>query len=122
MQEFDGQIPGHLGAWWTQDLFALHSARWWRRHWELTGIVDVQVADTMPDGWQRWVDWHRAVAPDNAVEIKAVEEDAGRYLSYVRFAGRRRAGVRLEEYCWPDTMRSLPPQYAKQPLLRDGKP
>ncbi len=122
MQEFDGQVPGHLEGWWTQDLFAFHSPTWWRRHWELTGIVDVEVAETMPDGWQRWLDWHRAVAPDNAVEIKAVEEDAGRYLGYVRFTGRRRAGVKLEEYCWPDTMRSLPPQYTKQPLLRDGKP
>jgi len=25
------------------------------------------VADTMPDGWQFWLDWQRAVAPDNAI-------------------------------------------------------
>ena len=80
--------------------------------------MDVELADTMPDGWQFWLDWHRAVAPDNATEIKALEADGGRYLGYVRLVGRRRTQVKLEEYCWPDTMRSFPPQYTKKPLLR----
>ena len=31
---------------------------------------------------------------------------------------RRVGGVKLEEYCWPDTLRSVPPQYTKKPLLR----
>jgi hypothetical protein len=26
--------------------------------------------------------------------------------------------MKLEEYCWPDTMRSFPSQYASKPLLR----
>jgi hypothetical protein len=80
--------------------------------------MDVTLADTMTDGWRVWLDWHRAVAPDNAVEIKAVEADQGRFLGYGRVVGRRRSGVKLEEYCWPDTLRSLPVQYTKKPLLR----
>ena len=28
----------------------LHSAAWWRRHWERTGILDPDLADTLPDG------------------------------------------------------------------------
>jgi hypothetical protein len=118
VREIDGPVPDHLQEWWTQDLWALHSAAWWRRHWEKTGIMQVALADTMPDGWQLWLDWHRAVAPDNATEIKAVEADAGRFLGYVRLVGRRQGQVKLEEYCWPDTMRSFPPQYTKKPLLR----
>lgn len=122
MQEIEGSLPEHLREWWTQDLWAFHSAAWWRRHWERTGIVDVLTADSMPDGWRTWLDWHHAVAPDNAVEIKAVEVDAGRYLGYVRAVGRRRGDAKLEEYCWPDPMRSVPPQYAKKPLLRNSNP
>jgi ubiquinone/menaquinone biosynthesis C-methylase UbiE len=118
MQEMERPVPDHLRPMWGQDFWAIHSAAWWRRHWERTGILDVEVADNMPDGWQRWLDWQRAVAPDNAVEIKAVEEDAGRYLGYVRAIGRRRGDTKLEEYCWPDTMRSIPPQYTKKQLLR----
>jgi hypothetical protein len=81
-------------------------------------MVDIVVADTMPDGWRLWLDWHRAVAPDNATEIKVMEADEGRYLGYVRLVGRRRGEAKLEEYCWPDTMRSFPAQYTKKPLLR----
>jgi len=27
-------VPGHLRGWWTRDMLCLHSAPWWRRHWE----------------------------------------------------------------------------------------
>jgi SAM-dependent methyltransferase len=119
VQEVEGSVPDHLRAWWTQDLWAFHSAAWWRRHWERTGIMEVEVADTMPDGWRFWLDWQRAVAPDNATEIQAVEADGGRHLGYVRLVGRRRGQVKLEEYCWPDTLRSFAPQYTNKPLLRN---
>jgi SAM-dependent methyltransferase len=118
VQEVEGPVPDHLRAFWTQDLWALHSAAWWRRHWERTGIMDIELADTMQDGWRFWLDWQKAVAPDNAMEIQALEADGGRYLGYVRMVGRRRGQVKLEEYCWPDTMRSFPPQYTQKPLLR----
>ena len=118
VQEIEGSVPVHLREFWTQDFWAFHSAAWWRRHWERTGIMEIELADTLPDGWRLWLDWHRVVAPNNATEIQAVEADAGRYLGYVRLIGRRRGEVKLEEYCWFDTMRSLPPQYTKQPLLR----
>jgi ubiquinone/menaquinone biosynthesis C-methylase UbiE len=119
VQEIEGPLPDHLREWWTQDFWAFHSAAWWRRLWEPTGILDVAVADTMPDGWRYWVEWLRAVAPDNSTEIQTLETDAGRYLGYVRLVGRRRAGVQLSEYCWPDTLRFFPPsQYTKKPLFR----
>jgi hypothetical protein len=81
--------------------------------------VDIEVADTMPDGWKLWLDWHHAVAPGKATEIQAIEEDQGRLIGYVRVVGRRRGEAKLEEYCWPDTLRSFPPQYTKKPLLRN---
>jgi len=121
-KEIEGPVPDHLRPMWGQDFWAIHSAAWWHRHWERTGILDVEVADNMPDGYQYWLEWQRAVAPDNAVEINAVEADGGRHLTYVRVVGRRRSGVKLEEYCWPDTLRSIPPQYTKKPLLRDQAP
>jgi SAM-dependent methyltransferase len=112
MQEIDGPLPEHLREWWTPDLWSLHSAAWWRRHWERTGIMTVDVADIMPDGWQRWLDWHRVVAPDNAMEIQALEADQGRYLGYVRLVGRR------EEVKLADPIVSVATEYVKKPLLR----
>jgi len=113
MQELDSAIPKHLEAWWTQDLWCLHSAAWWRRHWGRTGILDIEIADTLSDGWKYWRDWLRVVAADNLQEIKTVEEDAGRYLGYVRIVGRRRSDALLME-----PVDSLPSQYTKKPLLR----
>ena len=114
MREIEGPLPEHLRAWWTPDLWCLHSASWWRRHWERTGILDIEVADTMPDGWQRWLDWHRVVAPDNAVEIQALEADRGDYLGYARLVGRRRGDAILGDH-----VVSLPAQYTKKPMLRN---
>jgi cyclopropane fatty-acyl-phospholipid synthase-like methyltransferase len=119
VREIEGDVPEHLRAWWTPALWAFHSAAWWRRQWGRTGLVEVEVAETMADGWRRWLDWQWAVAPDNAAEIGAVEADGGRFLGYVRVVGRRRGEAKLEEYCWPDTLRTAVPfQYTKQPLLR----
>src|SRR5882672_8431336 len=84
MQEWEALVPEHLREWWTRDLWCLHSAPWWRRHWERTGIMDIDVADSLPDGWQRWLDWHRVIAPDNELEISALEADRGSFLGYVR--------------------------------------
>jgi ubiquinone/menaquinone biosynthesis C-methylase UbiE len=118
VQEIEGPVPDHLRDFWTQSLWSLHSAAWLRRHWERTGILEIVVADTMPEGWQAWLEWQRTGFPDNVAEIRALEADRGRYLGYVRVVGRRQAEAKLEDYCWPDTMRSLPPQYTKKPLLR----
>ena len=113
MQEIGASVPDHLHQWWTHDLWGLHSADWWRRHWERTGIMDVDLADSMPDGWQRWLDWHRVVAPDNAAEIAALEADRGRWLGYVRLIGRRRGQAILS-----DPIESVPAYYSRVPLLR----
>ena len=67
----------------------------------------------MPDGWRRWLDWQRAVAPDNAPEIAALEADAGRTLGYVRAVGRRRADAA------GGAINSIPTEYSAHPLLLD---
>jgi cyclopropane fatty-acyl-phospholipid synthase-like methyltransferase len=113
-REIEGSVPDHLREWWVSDMCCLHSAPWWRRHWERTGILAVELADTMPDGWQAWLDWQRATCPDNHTEIKAVEADRGSYLGYVRALGRRVLEARLEE-----PIVSMPSQYVKKPLLVD---
>ena len=113
MHEIEGPPPEHLREWWTHDLCCLHSADWWRKHWERTGIMDVVVADTMLDGWKLWLDWHKVIAPENQAEIKALEADRGNYLGYVRLVGCRQGQVKLA-----DQIESLPTQYTKKPLLR----
>jgi len=117
VHEMDDPVPPHLREWWSQDqLWGLHSAAWWRRHWGRTGILDIEVADMLSDGWRHWLDWLRFVAPDNATEIGVLEADSGSQLGYVRVVGRRKAGAQL-----PEPIVSVPTQYLKKPLLRGSE-
>jgi hypothetical protein len=75
--------------------------------------MDIKLADTMPDGWQRWLEWHHLIAPDNAVEIAALEADRGRYLGYVRLVAHRNRDAKLS-----DQILSVPTEYTQKPLLR----
>jgi cyclopropane fatty-acyl-phospholipid synthase-like methyltransferase len=113
-QEMDA-VPDHLKSWWEPGMWCLHSAGWWKGHWERTGIVAVDVADTMTDGHQAWLEWQRAVSPDNRVEIDAIEADRGRQIGYVRVAGRRRSDAVLDE-----PIVSISTTYVKKPLLREA--
>jgi cyclopropane fatty-acyl-phospholipid synthase-like methyltransferase len=113
-QELEGPVPDHLREWWEPGMCCLHSAPWWQRHWERTGVVNVEVADHMPDGGQVWLDWQRTICPDNSIEIEALEADKDRYLGYVRVIGRRRADAKLEE-----PIVSIPSEYVQKQLLRD---
>lgn len=114
IQDITEQIPEHLMKWWTHDLWCLHSAEWWRRHWQRTGIVHVETADTMPDGWRLWLNWISTIAPDNETEIKALTADAGKYLGYIRVVGRRQVDTTLQP-----RIDSIPAQYTPKPLLRE---
>ena len=112
VREFEGRLPDHLREWWTPGLWCFHSADWWRNHWARTGLIEVSSADTMSDGWQLWLDWHKAVAPDNVTEIQALEADRGNHLGYVRVVGTR-TDLPVEE-----PIESIPPQYTKRTMLR----
>jgi len=113
MREIEGPVPDHLKAWWEPSLWALHSPAWWRRHWDRTGLVAIEQADAMPEGWQLWLEWLRLVSPENVVELETVEADHGRYLGYVRVVGRRRVEAKLDE-----PIVSIPTEYKKTQFLR----
>ena len=117
MQEMQGSFPDHLRLWWEPSLCCLHSADWWRRQWDRNGIVEGQLADAMPHGWQAWLEWQRRNYPQNRTEIEAVEADGGRYLGHIRIIGHRRPEVHLDE-----PIVSIAAQYTKKSLLRFNEP
>jgi hypothetical protein len=79
------------------------------------GLVTVELADSMPDGWKYWLQWQHVVAPGNLPEIRAIEADAGELMGYVRAVGRRRKDARID-----DVIRSLATTYTLQPVLRSN--
>lgn len=115
IDELNDHIPEHLSAWLTAEpsLWSMHSSAWWKRHWLRSGIVDVDLADAMPGGWKLWRDWLKVIAPQNEMEIAALEADAGRCLGYNRVIARRRPDAVLH-----DPITSIPPNFVSRPLLR----
>ncbi len=101
MQDFDGPVPEHLmrkrsdgGVFWQPDCWCFHTAAWWRRHWEKTGLVDVAVADVQPDGWRDWLQYEKACNEAGTLlfpsEEETLEVDGGEYLGFVRLVARRK--------------------------------
>ena len=100
-QEFHGPVPEHLvrrqasgGVFWGQECWSIHTAEWWRHLWERTGLVEIEVAEAMPDGWGLWLQWERAVDAAGGKQfpsdIQVLEADGGRYLGFVRMVARRK--------------------------------
>jgi cyclopropane fatty-acyl-phospholipid synthase-like methyltransferase len=117
VDEIEVEAPAHLAEWVKSEplLWSMHSAPWWRRHWERSGVVDIALAESMQDGWRYWLQWLSTIAPDNQIELQSIQADEGRYLTYNRVVARRKPTVNLD-----DPLISLPSNYKHRPLLRDG--
>jgi len=101
MREFEGAVPEHLTRrqpggdrfWDPAQCFTFHTVEWWRNHWEQTGLVTVERADAMPDGWRHWLRFEEAKAAAGTAhhddEAPALRADRGRYLGFVRLVASR---------------------------------
>ena len=101
MREFDKGVPEHLtrkqksgGVFWAEDCWSFHTADWWRNLWDRSALVDVELADTLPDGCNLWLRFERAIdaAGTNRFpsHAEALQADGGRYLGFVRMVARRK--------------------------------
>ena len=95
VSDIGDRLPEHLEPFWDyKTCFSWHTPDWWRRHWERTKLVDVELADAMPDGWRHWLKWEEAKllaqgkSPD-AGETDIFRADGGRYMGLVRLVARR---------------------------------
>lgn len=93
--EYDPLPPRHLEPYWKWDFCAWHSPDWWRRQWEKTGLVTVDVADRLPHGWRDWLQWNEACDLDSGTpgreEARMLRTDAGQTLGFTRVVSRRTA-------------------------------
>ena len=98
LEEIDEVPPAHLAEWWQPDFATFHSPEWWRRHWERSGAVDVDVAAVVPDGWAHWLLWSEAcddwaIAHGRAAfrrEAAMLRADEGRTFAFVKVVARPR--------------------------------
>jgi SAM-dependent methyltransferase len=94
LEEFGNEIPEHLRPFWVWDFCSFHSPAWWRWHWQKTGLVEVTVADSVPDGWKLWQLWAMVSYEQRGMETakkeaEMLQGDAGRHFCFTRAVGRR---------------------------------
>lgn len=73
--ELDDAVPPHLAPNWQWDYGSFHSADWWRRHWEISGLVEVEGVSLLPDGRDHWLRWNElciAVSTEFDWDIEAL--------------------------------------------------
>lgn len=96
MREVKGPLPEHLRPFWAQECWSWHTVEWWKEHWGRTELLNIEVADTMPDGIGAWLQWKRArqTAGDNRpsvqADIEVMEQDRGEYMGFMRIVGSRK--------------------------------
>ena len=84
--------PEHLEPHWYWDFSSFHSPDWWRRNWERSGLMTVELADMMPDGWKHWMtsDSVSGEWKGEGSHAEMLRVDAGRNLGFTRVVARRR--------------------------------
>ncbi len=87
-------IPTHLEPYWNFEMNSLHSPDWWRRHWAGSGLVSVELADMIPDGWKHWLTAALVLAERESgqgyeEEAEMLRLDDGRNLGFTRMVARR---------------------------------
>jgi cyclopropane fatty-acyl-phospholipid synthase-like methyltransferase len=93
-RELEGP-PSHLERYWHRDFATFHSADWWRRHWDKSGVVGVSTCENIPAGAQqrqRWCETRVRQGDDRASsQAQMLRVDAGRTLGFVRMVAARSA-------------------------------
>jgi cyclopropane fatty-acyl-phospholipid synthase-like methyltransferase len=81
--------PEHLRPYWEWEFCSFHTPLWWRRHWQKTGLVRVEVADELEDGWRLWREWNEARIESGELGDPAQREGVARETEMLRLdAGR----------------------------------
>jgi cyclopropane fatty-acyl-phospholipid synthase-like methyltransferase len=92
-EEFGHTIPERLRPYWEPYLFTHHTPEWWSHLWRRSETVDIQVADTMPNGYECWLMWDRTLKEAGLLkrsgDVDMLEADGGNF-TFSRIVANRR--------------------------------
>ncbi len=86
--EIDGEVPEYLIKHWEADYYSWHTAQWWERHFQRSGIFEVELADSYEgkDGYNMFLNWGRMLDAYDGL----AEEDLGRNITFVRLVAHKK--------------------------------
>ena len=91
-KEFESVIPEKLKPYWEPYLFTHHNPEWWSELWNRSGKVTIEVADTMPNGYDVWLKWDKTLKEAGILkrngDVKLLETDGGNF-TFTRIVARK---------------------------------
>ena len=58
---YEADVPDAVWSLWAHEVAEWHTPEWWRRHWELSGLLEGIESARLPDGRENWIRWVEAV-------------------------------------------------------------
>jgi cyclopropane fatty-acyl-phospholipid synthase-like methyltransferase len=97
LDELQDVPPAHLTPYWHWDFGAFHTSAWWRRHFDKTGLMAVEIADALPDGWRLWLEWSEILREHGPANLRTMVEreaemlrvDGGRTFALTRIVAQK---------------------------------
>jgi SAM-dependent methyltransferase len=84
---YEADVPDAVWSLWGHEVAAWHTPKWWRRHWELSGLLEGIESAWLPDGrenWIRWVEAVQSVSEEGEAEVlDLLEGDTGAQIGFV---------------------------------------
>ena len=82
-EEFDSKIPERLKPYWEPYHFTHHTPEWWTKLWNRSETVNVEVADTLPNGYEIWLKWDKTLKEAGVLkrngDVQMLEADGGNF-------------------------------------------
>ncbi len=92
---YTAAVPPHVQAVFGAEAAAWHSPAWWKRHWDLTGLVDDIEARWQEGGGNNWLMWERVRRAgrnqtDPLPVVEMLEADADEQVGFALVSARKR--------------------------------
>jgi len=91
---YEADVPDGVWSLWGHEVAAWHSPVWWRRHWELSGLLEGIESAWLPDGRENWIRWVEAVqtvsGEGEAAVLGLLEGETGAQMGFVSVTARTR--------------------------------
>ena len=93
VKEVKGDVPEHIKEFLSDELWTWKSLPWWKNLWEKTGLVSIDLADTMPNGCDLWMRWYMALLESGKSrwgdETEYFRIDNGEYIGLIRLVATK---------------------------------
>jgi SAM-dependent methyltransferase len=91
---YEERVPDEIWSLWGYETAAWHSPEWWRRHWELSGLLEDIETSWLPDALENWILWMMARREANGTQegaaLEMLQGNEGQQLGFVSAIARKR--------------------------------